>query len=900
MRCFHVAALAITVLSAAASAAPIDYARQIKPLLHEKCNACHGSLKQKAGLRTDAVQLLRAGGDGGAAIVAGKPDQSLLIHAVEGTHNAQKMPKDGAALSAEQIGLLRDWIAQGAIAEYEVVPLSPAEHWAFKRPVRPAVSAVNTPAGEVRNPIDAFIESDRARLGLSPLAEAPKHLLLRRVYLDLVGVPPTPAEMDAFLADGSPSAYESVVDRLLADSRYGQRWGRHWMDVWRYADWAGYGKEIRESRRGIWRWRDWIIESLNADRPYDEMLRLMIAADEIVGSTGASSSGVATPFNTADLRAGGYLARSWFKFNKNVWMDNTVEHFGKAFLGLTLNCARCHDHKYDPIEQAEYYQLRAYFEPIDVRSDPVPGLPDPEQDGIAMVYDKDAAAPTYLLHRGDEKQPVKDRPIAAGTPAIFGNAEPIRPVNLAAAAWYPGFRDGVRKDLLAKATAAVEAARAEADKAAANTKDLARAKQAAAEAELVAVAARLEADDAGYSSDTTPDRRKAAAEAAQKSERAAAVARAEATVLAAEQALAEAQAATRPAATRPAPKPKKPAEDKAKAVADARKALDTAKADQGKPLDGKYTALTATYPTTSTGRRTALAAWVTSPKNPLTARVAVNQIWMRHFGNPLVPTEFDFGLNGKPPTHPALLDWLAVELVERGWSMKAIHRLIVTSATYRLSSGGTADDGPYAANAKIDPDNIRLWRANVRRMDAEVVRDSLLSVTGNLDASLGGPELDEGAWQSSTRRSLYYRHAYEKQGVFALVFDGPSPTECYRRVETVTPQQSLALANSALAVSNARHLAAELAKQASPGDGETGFIQSVFTRVLSRSPTADELATCTTFIEKQSALLKDAKALKPHDGIEKATVPAATDPVQRARENLVQVLLNHNDFVTIR
>jgi len=900
----------------AGAAVPVDYARQIKPLLHEKCNACHGALKQKAGLRTDAVQLLRSGGDNGPLVVAGKPDESLLIHAVEGTHDVEKMPREGTPLSGEQLTLLRTWIEQGAVAADEPIPARPGDHWSFRPPLRPTVPAVKNAV--VRNPIDAFVAADRDRLGLSPLDQAPRQVLLRRVYLDLVGVPPTPAEMQAFLADGSPDAYERTVDRLLADERHGQRWGRHWMDVWRYSDWAGYKAEIRDSRRGIWRWRDWIVESLNADRPYDEMVRLMIAADELVGqpalgarpSPAAPASPLATAgeharapdYNADDLRAGGYLARSWFRYNRNVWMDNTVEHFGKAFLGLTLNCARCHDHKYDPISQEEYYQFRAFFEPIDVRSDPVAGLPNPEEDGIAMVFDKDPTAPTYLLRRGDEKQPVKDRPIAPLTPEVFGPPAEIKPVEVPAATWYPGLREQVRKDLLAKAEAALELARvARRDAKTAKATKLADARLAAADASLSSVEARLAADaethaGAGPSESRTADTAHPKAKEAEQADRIAAVARAEADFIAARDAHADAE----PHANSIDVKLKKAFEEKKKALAAAEKALADAKTASEKPLTGNYAPLTATYPATSTGRRSALAGWVTSPKNPLTARVAINHIWMRHFGEPLVPTEFDFGLNGKAPTNRPLLDWLAVELMERNWSMKHIHRLIVTSATYKLASGSPDDAVRYAANQKIDPDNVKLWRANVRRMEAEVVRDSLLAVAGKLNTAAGGPELDQNAWQSSVRRSLYYRHAYEKQGVFAMVFDAPSPTECYRRVETVTPQQSLALANSPLAVSHARLLAGELAKQASTDGGEGAFIRAAFERVLNRPPTSDEMETCTSFIQSQSRMLQDAGSLTPHDGIEKATVPPAADAGQRARENLVHVLINHNDFVTIR
>src|SRR5947207_3185631 len=267
-----------------------------------------------------------------------------------------------------------------------------AQHWAFVPPARPALPEVKN-AGWVRNPIDAFIATEHERRGLTPRPEAPRHVLLRRVYLDLVGLPPTREELHAFLADTSPDAYEKVVGRLLASPQYGERWGRHWMDVWRYSDWAGYQAEVRESQPFVWRWRDWIVESLNRDKPYDQMVREMLAGDEIA------------PTDPKVLAATGFLARNWYKFNRNVWLENTVEHTSKAFLGLTVNCARCHDHKYDPVSQIEHYRFRAFFEPYEVRTDRVPGEPDTKKDGVVRAFDADGAKKTFLFLRGDEKSP---------------------------------------------------------------------------------------------------------------------------------------------------------------------------------------------------------------------------------------------------------------------------------------------------------------------------------------------------------------------------------------------------------------------------------------------------------------------------------------------------------------
>ncbi len=313
------------------------------------------------------------------------------------------------------------------------------------------------------------------------------------------------------------------------------------------------------------------------------------------------------------------------------------------------------------------------------------------------------------------------------------------------------------------------------------------------------------------------------------------------------------------------------AADATRSLAEAEARRDRAEAEARQPASTAFTPRTlARYPDASSGRRLALARWIADRKNPLTARVAVNHLWLRHFGTGLVPTEFDFGRNGRPPTHPALLDWLAAEFMDRGWGMKALHRLLVTSAAYRMDSRADAHD------LALDPDNRFLWRQNVRRMEGEVVRDSLLWVAGRLDSTLGGPDLDHHLGLTVPRRSLYFQHAAEKQMEFLTLFDPASVNECYRRSESVIPQQALALANSPLALAQARLLARELSDEA--GQADAAFLRAGFEQVLGRPPSAEELSVCARFLAAQSATLSPP----------------------RARENLVHVLLNHNDFVTIR
>jgi hypothetical protein len=304
------------------------------------------------------------------------------------------------------------------------------------------------------------------------------------------------------------------------------------------------------------------------------------------------------------------------------------------------------------------------------------------------------------------------------------------------------------------------------------------------------------------------------------------------------------------------------------------------------------------YPKSSTGRRLALARAIVDPRNPLAARVAINHVWLRHFGSPLVASVFDFGRNGKRPTHPELLDWLAVELMEHEWRMKPLHKLIVTSRTYRQLSGHQ-----HSANRAIDPDNIFLWRANSRRIEAEVIRDSTLWISGQLDLTFGGPELDEKSGDTVPRRSIYFRHSKEKKVTFLDTFDRPNVVDCYRRTESVVPQQALAMANGPMAMSASRVLAARLSAEVGHDSDEStvdAFIDATFPTVLGRTCSAAERAECARFIAHQTTKYADTTQLTPFTSGSVGQVPPSADSHQRARENLVHVLLNHNDFLTIR
>ncbi len=876
---------------------PVDFIRDIQPIFRDSCLSCHGEKKQKGQLRLDSKVSALQGGVGGRIIVPGKGKESKLVAILLEANADDRMPQKADPLSKEKIDLVRTWIDQGATwPDSASVGGAADKHWAWVKPVRAEPPAVANPSW-VRNPVDAFIAAELDRRGLKPRPEAPRHQLLRRVYLDLIGLPPTREELQAFLADPAPDAYEKVVDRLLADPRHGERWGRHWMDVWRYADWAGYQNEIRDSMKHIWRWRDWIVESLNADKPYDRMIVEMLAGDELA------------PGDPDTLRATGFLARNWQKFSRDSWLINVVEHTSKAFLATTMNCARCHGHFFDPISHQEYYQFRAFFEPYNVRTDHLPGQGNVDIDGLARVYDADPAAPTYLYVRGNEKNPDKSAALPPAVPRVLGGTPlSIQPVPLPKEAFLPEKRDFVLRDLLAADAKDLEAARGkidaslqalsklEATLAAEENPKNRKARDAAleelplvlmavpiGEARHASLEATVKAEGIEDGGDKTSDAFKKAATEAQAAQRTLAVLESKRTLFTAQRAVSKAAADGK--------KPEEIAAAKKK-IDEAQKALAKAETDAKAPATAEFARRKVpAYPGTSTGRRLALARWIADAENPLTARVAANHLWNRHFGKPIVPTVFEFGKHGRGPSHLALLDWLATELVREHWSMKKMHRLLVTSAAYRMDS--SADPAGLAA----DPENRLLWRMNARRMEAEVVRDSVLYLAGQLDLTRGGPDIPNGQGLEVPRRSLYFQHAAEKQVGFLMLFDGANVTECYERSESVVPHQALAMANSALVLEKARVLAAKLSKESA----ESGpFVGAAYEHVLGRAPSAAERTECEQFLAEQAALLTDPKKLKAFEGGGAGKVPPATDPGQRAREDLVQVLFNHNEFVTIR
>jgi hypothetical protein len=905
----------------------VDYVGSVKPILETKCFACHGALKQEAGLRLDATSLILQGSDSGAVLEPGDADASLLLERVSATDIDYRMPPEGegSPLDAAQVETIRTWINEGAIAPDEPIPPHPDEHWAYQKIVRPPVPAVENPVW-VNNALDQFIAASHDHAGLTPVPAAAPEVLLRRVYLDLIGLPPTHEQLITFLNDKSPGTYEREVDRLLNSPQYGERWGRHWMDVWRYSDWSGFGELVRYSQRHIWRWRDWIIESLNDDKGYDRMIQEMLAADEL------------HPGDENAIRATGFLARNWYKFDRNVWLDDVVEHTGRALLGVTMRCAKCHDHKYDPISQAEYYRLRAVFEPHDVRTDRVLGELETSKDGLARIYDARPETPTYLFERGNPRQPDTNIKIDPGGPSVFGGTLDVQPVVLPVESYYPSLRTFVTREMLIAAKGAVSSAEVEVDvqekifgdrpplpesleyKLAREAVELAHKRLDLASAKLTSLELRLEVEQKRHPTASSEPSVDAIAmqeltTAAGQAERRAQEAEVKEQLLTTIQEL----GTLRNDVFRE--KRKYDTADSKQTLRAAEKRLDEIKQQleavwqTPKEGDAVYEPLGEVYPRVSTGRRLALARWITDRGHPLTARVAINHIWLRHFGRPLVEKVDDFGLRSPRPRLADLLDYLAIELMNNQWSMKHIHRLIVTSSVYRMRSATfTVPDSESLEVANypqsMDPDNSRFWRMNVRRAEAETVRDALLHLAGNLDLTLGGSEIDHHQGLIIPRRSIYFHHARDNQMSFLDVFDAANPRECYRRQETIRPQQALALVNSSLALAQSRQVALRLSEQVLLAGGvgvnenrtsssHDQFITLAFETILSRGPSAEELTACLEFLEFQAKQLSVPERLTLLNDVANH-VAAATDPVQRARENLVLVLINHNDFVTIR
>jgi hypothetical protein len=673
----------LVVFGIAAGAAParglagtnVDFKREIAPLLAERCVRCHGPKKHEGGLRLDVRRRAFAGGDSGPAISPTNSAKSEVLRRISAADDDKRMPPSGPPLSDKEKALLRTWIEQGAPWPDELAGAESFEsHWAFQRVKSPATPSVKD-AG-VRNPIDAFVLARLAARGLAPSAEADKATLLRRLHLDLLGLPATPEDLQAFLTDSRPDAYERLVDRLLASPHFGERWGRHWLDLARFAESDGY--ENDRLRPDAWRFRDWVIDAVNGDMPFDQFTVEQLAGDLLPQASAAQK--IAAGFHRHTLwNSAASADKEEFR---TLAIKDRADTTAAAWMGLTLGCAKCHAHRYDPIAQREYYQLYAFFNNTDAKDEPIAG-------GAIMTLAA-VKRTTHVHRRGN----------------FLSKGEEVTPAT-------PAF--------------------------------------------LPPLKARGQA----------PDR-----------------------------------------------------------------------------LD--------------------LALWLVDPAHPLPARVAVNHIWQHLFGQGLVATPENFGLNGEPPSHPELVDWLAAELVRVKWSRKALIRTIVTSATYRQASRQRDD------LAQGDPSNALWGRQNRFRVEAEIVRDLALSVSGLLRPKLGGPSIvppfPEGflaqrfaaeALKMPTaerhRRGVYIHVqrtlTYPTLAAFDVA-DGNQP--CPRRDRSVTPMQALTLLNDPVFAECAEVLGARL-RSAAPQEREArlGF---AFQLCLGRAPKARELKLLDDLVDAQVKL----------------------------------------------
>jgi hypothetical protein len=771
---------------------PMDFTRDIQPILTARCINCHGPQKQRSGLRLDSGEMVLQGGNSGPILTKGKSAESMLIHVVAGLEEDRLMPPKGDKLSPQEIGKLRAWIDQGArIPQKDKVATAHAaksNHWAFQ-PIRTPETPLLKSRNLVRSPIDAFLQARLEKEGLTPAPEADRVTLIRRLYLDLLGLPPTPAEVDLFLHDRQPNAYEKLVERVLASPHYGERWGRHWLDVARYADSDGYEKDT--GRPFAYRYRDWVIEALNKDMPFDQFTIEQLAGDLLPHAT--TSQKMATGFhrNTLTNKEGGVDAE---EFRVAAVVDR-VSTTATVWLGLTMNCCQCHDHKYDPLSQREFYQFFAFFNTAD---------------------EKDIAAPApgerieYALKKHAHEQIGRMKQ---------AQAEGYKKGQLpkTAAKWEEGLKlaevrkvpEAVQKALL------VEPAK----------------RTAAQQQTILTHYAKLDKQMVALNKAVT-DHKKTLPQLTQA------------------QTLAEGEQRQTHIHIR--------GDFLRKGV----------RVQPGVPA--VLPPLAAAKPT-----RLDLARWLVDAQQPLTPRVIVNWVWLKHFGRGIVNTPNDFGTQGSQPSHPELLDWLAAEFVRQGWSLKKLHKLIVTSHAYRQSSRVTPE------LLQRDPLNVLLARHPRLRLEAEVIRDNALAASGLLVTKIGGPsvrppqppgiaELSYAGtvkWRDDIgpnryRRGLYTWFQRTSPYPMLMTFDEPESTICcVNRERSNTPLQALTLLNDIVFVEAAQALSRRLFSEVSGTD--EARLRYAFRLCLAREPCIQEQEILRKLLHDYRRLNTDVAATNP-------------------------------------
>ncbi len=1027
----------LAVLSSLASMSPearsqdVDFARDIRPIFEARCFSCHGPKKQQSDFRLDdRIHALR-GGSEGRAIVPGKADESPLVRRIVGQDANEVMPPKGERLTPEQVKLVRDWVAKGAVWPDDAGSEKPT-HWAFRAPVRPELPTVENPSW-CRNPIDRFILARLEAEKLAPSPEADRTTLIRRLSLDLIGLPPSPEEVDAFVADSRHDAYERLVDRLLASPHYGERWGRHWLDAARYADTDGFEKD---KARHVWFYRDWVIGAFNRDLPYDRFIVEQVAGDLLPGAT--QDQAIATGFlrNSMVNEEGGVDPE---QFRMEAMFDR-VDAIGKGILGLTVQCAQCHSHKFDPISHEEYYRLFAFlnnddeptrvvYSPEELRKvadvrrqvgeaeeairhsnpdwrermdrweDERAKAPKPRWTVVQAPFeDISTGGQKYLLlpdgsYRAAGYAPTKHTgkmTVKVDLPKVTAfRLELMNDANLPASGpgrslWGTCALTEFKVEAGSKDRKPVKMARVSADFEQAETPLESYYDDRSGKKRVVGPAAFAIDDkpETAWGIDVGPGLRNVGHEAVFVAEKPVEspdgitltfglaqnhggwnsddlmtnnlgrfrLSVTDDPVAAADPVPARVREALAVPRDRRSPEqvgaifaywrttvPEWKAEnDRIEAAwkahpagattlvlqarAEPRKSAILKRGDflkPGKPVEPGVPAFLHPLPEGSPLNRLTFARWLVDRKSPTTARSFVNRAWQAYFGTGLVATSEDLGTQAEAPSHPELLDWLAVEFMEKGWSIKELHRLIVGSSTYRQSSKATPE-----ALAK-DPYNRLLARGSRLRVEGEVVRDLQLAASGLLNPAIGGPSAMPPApaflfqppasyapfpWVEAKGADRYRRGVYtlrRRSTPYPLLstFDVPEGnTSCVRRVRSNTPLQALVTLNETIAVEAARALARKALAEG--GSTDAGRITYAFRRCLGRVPTESERSILIKLLGDQQnrfaagwaspwEIVTGSKADRPAD------LPKNSSPTQWAAYTVVaRVLLNLDETIT--
>jgi mono/diheme cytochrome c family protein len=844
-------ALAITFLavlsgpSFADDASELTYEEHIRPIFRQHCFDCHGAEEKKEGeLDLRLVRFMAHGGESGPAIVAGKPDESLLIQRIR----AGEMPPGETRVSAEEIAVLERWIALGTkTARPEPESIGPGlgitqeerAFWSFQPIQRPEVPQ-HDELSRVRTPIDALLVSAMEPHGLKLSPDADKHTLLLRAYFDLIGLPPTEEETTEFMADDSPDAWNRLIERLLKSPHYGERWGRHWLDVAGYAD--SEGATADAERPWAWRYRDYVIQSLNADMPFDQFIGEQLAGDELAGPKNGDWTDeqirllVATGFlRTA---ADGTGAGNNDDEGRNKVMTDTITIVSTSLLGLSVACAQCHDHRYDPIPQTDYYSLRAMFEPaLDWKS-----WKTPAQRQVSLYTAADHAKAAEIEEEAKKVTEV-----------------------------YNEKRDAFMAEALTKELSKYdEPLRTELRHAYETSADKRTPEQ---------VALLKKYPSVNISHGTLYQYNQAAADELKKINEQIVAIRAKKPAHEYVRALVE------PAGHLP-PTKLFHRGDYRQPKFDVRPAsLTVAAADNERPVFD-----TDNPDLPSSGRRLAFAKWLTNGRHPLVARTIVNRVWLHHFGRGIVDTPADFGRLGNRPTHPELLDWLAAEFMESGWSLSHLHKLIMTSTAYMQTAKRSDEFG------QIDPDNNYYWRKSLTRLEAEILRDRMLAASGQLDRTQFGkplPVKDDDAGQvvvddSHKRRGIYIQQRRSRPVALMKAFDAPvMVTNCDRRQSSTVATQALMLMNGEFVLKQATHLAMLAAGEGNSTPEQR--VEKAWQLALCRPPADAEREVAVEFLKTQLETIK----------AEQTQLPENVTPEQLATANLCQALLTSNEFLYV-